>query len=184
MTTASETHSTLEPSGSNGPATGQRREQMLLGLLLVAIGAVVAYANFAPNSGEAVILVIGLIVLAFFAITRWDWAMIWGSIQTGAGVGVLLVADAPNGDSGGLFLVSLGAGFLAVSVLSAVLRYADHRVWPLIPGGILVVLGGAQLIGAQDILDLIFTYGWPVALVGAGAILIGRALLAARRERN
>jgi hypothetical protein len=65
-----------------------------------------------------------------------------------------------------------------------VLRYADHRVWPRIPGGILVVLGGAQLIGAQDVLDLLFTYGWPVALVGAGAILIGRALLAARRERN
>ena len=179
MTTTIGPESVPEPTTDAQREANPRREQALLGLLLVAIGAAVGFVNFVPNTDESIVLAIGLIVLAFFAITRWDWAMIWGSIQTGAGVGILLVANAPD-EMGGLFLVSLGAGFLAVSTLSVVLRYADHRVWPLIPGGILVVLGGVQLAGAEDIFDVIFTFGWPVALVAAGAILIGRALLARR----
>lgn len=183
MTTSSSPQSTDEPMTIETPDARPRREQVLLGLLLVAIGAAVGFVNLVPDTGEAIVLAIGLIVLAFFAITRWDWAMIWGSIQTGAGLGVLLVANAPD-EMGGLFLLSLGAGFLAVSLLSVALRYAEHRIWPLIPGGILVVLGGGQLAGAEDIFDLIFTYGWPIALVGGGAILIGRALLASRREGN
>jgi hypothetical protein len=160
-------------------ASKSAQEQALLGGLLIAIGGGVAAANLLPDAGRYVVLGIGLVPLAAFFVTRWDWALIWGGIQSGAGAGIVLVESTGDGQ-GGLFLLSLAAGFGLVSLLATAYGLREHRLWPLVPGGILAVLGGAELAGVGDTLDLIFTYGWPVGLVGAGAILIGRAVLARR----
>jgi hypothetical protein len=72
----------------------------------------------------------------------------------------------------------LGIGFLAIYVVSALLRLPQHHWWPLVPGGILAVVGVLLLSGAYvgDALRW-----WPVVLVVVGALLIGQALLRARR---
>jgi hypothetical protein len=164
---------------ANAPSEDSPRGQLMLGFLLVGIGAMVAAANFLTTDGEWVIAGIGLVVLAVFAVTRWDWALIWGGIQTGAGVGVLLVSA--NEDAGGLFLLGLGAGFLFVALGSVIFRFAEHRLWPLIPGGILVALGGGIQIGLDAQLDTLFSIGWPLALLGAGLYFLVRAF---RRTRG
>jgi hypothetical protein len=169
------------PEPRSPRTTTDRGDQLLLGILLIAIGAIVAAGRFLPGSGEWVVLAIGLVPLVMFFLARWDWAMIWGGIQTGAGVGVLLVSDDSVGGDGGLFLLALAGGFALVSLLATAYGYRDHRLWPLAPAGILALLGAVQLVGAPEVLGSIMEVGWPLALLAAGVGLVVRALLARRR---
>ena len=73
---------------------------------------------------------------------------------------------------GGPVVLGLGLGFLSIWAIGAGMQLARHHWWPLIPGGILTVVGGALLIGgtAVDMLDY-----WGVAVIAIGVFILGRA---------
>jgi hypothetical protein len=77
---------------------------------------------------------------------------------------------AAQGGPDGAVPLGLGLGFAAITVIDAVLGDGDAAWWPLIPGGILVMVGGSQIAGIRDI----GIYLVPAALVVVGLLLLLR----------
>lgn len=120
----------------------QSRSALVVGFVLVLIGGGALVSEFVPSFDRYVPLVIGLGVLAIFLVTRAYWALILGGIMTGIGVG-LLVADLLPGteDDGPGAVLGLSFGFISIWVVGWLTRVKENHFWPLIPGGILFLVG-------------------------------------------
>jgi hypothetical protein len=142
-----------------------RTPELIGGIVLVIIGVAFLASYLVPDLGRFVVLAIGIGILVLFAATRVPAALIGGCIVTGVGAGIVLSSLIGGQMGGGLFLISLGAGFLLVWFAGRFLAFEETRVWPLIPGAILVLVGAALLPGA----------GWAVALIviGVGLVIAG-----------
>ena len=70
-------------------------------------------------------------------------------------------------------MLSIAGGFLGIWVLGSIYRLRQNHWWPLIPGGILTLIGLVQISRTE-------TDGavhlWPVLLVVLGALVLGRTL--------
>lgn len=114
-------------------------------------------------------LFLGPIGLAFWIIyihnhTHW-WAIIPGGVL--GTLSIISVLDHVSGVStGGLFFLGLGLTFLLVAFLP---NPVGKHQWALIPGVIMLALGGFLGIAMQSGL---MTYFWPMMLILAGGILI------------
>jgi hypothetical protein len=142
------------------------RARWIPGLILIALGIVfllLQYFEFGPG---LVLILLALVFLAPYAITRSYGLLIPGCILAGIGVGLIF----DRGKSSDVTVpIGLGIGFLAIYAIQLIVARASHW-WPLIPGGILVLVGVASGIPqAQMWLEK----GWPLVL-----ILIGLAILA------
>ena len=78
-----------------------------------------------------------------------------------------------------LDLLGLGAGFVGIWLLSLVLKLRSHW-WPLVPGLVLLAVGGARLyrhfaLIPPPVMIAVRTW-WPVLLVVAGVWILVRAL--------
>jgi len=116
-------------------------------------------------------------LLGLFAVTRAYGVLIPAGIVTGVGTGIVLAARTSGEASGSVFMLSLGAGFLAVWVLGVLFRVRENHWWPLIPGGILT-LSGVALAGsgtAHALLELLGNW-WPLILIVLGGWLVIRQL--------
>ena len=142
-----------------------RTPELITGIVAVIIGAAYLVSYLIPSLDRFVVLAIGIGILALFAATRAPAALIGGSIVTGVGTGIVLASYVAGTTGGALFLISLGGGFLLAWLVGWSLEMPEARVWPLIPGSILVLLGAAMLPGA----------GWAVALIviGLGLVVVG-----------
>jgi len=110
------------------------------GALLVVIGIALLLINLTGVGGVAVVLLGGLAFLATYLATRSYGFLVPGGILTGFGAALVaqdlgLVAD--------IGLIGLGAGFLLIPLVQLLSGAPQDSGWwwPLIPGGILVVLG-------------------------------------------
>ena len=161
-----------------------RRNRSVAGAALIGIGVLVLAGQMVETSwfGLLFLPVLGLIFLLWGAATRNVGPLIPGGILSGIGTGVFLIEgplqllqDEP---SGGVFLLSFGVGWVLITLLSALFTDETHR-WPLIPGGILALIGGSLLVGGVA-LDAVSSAGeilnrlWPVALVAFGLYLFLR----------
>jgi CHASE2 domain-containing sensor protein len=76
-------------------------------------------------------------------------------------------------------LLCLAASFLAIFLLGLLLGTSKHW-WPLVPGLVLLVAGGAQYASRLDFfpsaVETAVRTWWPAALVLAGAFLLYKAL--------
>lgn len=145
------------------------------GVVLVAIGVAFLLGQLLPNAGRFVPLLVGLIFLAVFLVTRSYGFLVPGGIVTGVGVGVVLAVEDQGRVGGGLFLVSLGLGFIAIFVLGALFRLRENHPWPLIPGGILCTIGLITLAGTRY--GDAARYAWPAALIVLGLMFVLRGLI-------
>lgn len=111
----------------------------IVGLLLVLLGATLLVVTTTGIGGEVIVLVLGAGFLVAYAATRSYGLLIPGAILSGLGAGILASSGGVAGDWPAL---GLGVGFLAIAVLD---RLATSERsgwwWPLIPGGILTLLG-------------------------------------------
>jgi hypothetical protein len=145
--------------------------------VVAGIGLLLLLGQVVPDMGRWIPLIVGLAFMAAFFVRREYGFLVPGSIVTGVGVGVLL-ADALSGDlEGAVVVLSLAGGFLGVWVLGTVFRLPQNHWWPLIPGGILAIVGMVLLADA-DVEGL--TRWWPLILVLIGALIIGRAFVRRR----
>lgn len=161
---------------SQSTRTGPRDQLVFAAvLILVGVGALVMQvAEQEQIAGGGVVALIGLGLLGAFAYTRTYGYLIPGSILTGLGIAIAVaeVVKATDEGEGGVIVLGLGLGFVGIWVLSSITRLSAHHWWPLVPGGILVVVGGALLIGGQAIQLLDY---WGVILVAIGLLVLWRA---------
>jgi hypothetical protein len=153
------------------------------GAVLIMLGLVFLVGRFLPDASQFVVLLIGLGFVLVFAFTRLYGFLIPGSIMTGLGIGISLatILPLPEESQGGMVLLGLGLGFMSIWLFSGLLALPEKHWWPLIPGGVLSLIGLALLGGGAGIAVLEFLGDWwPLALVFAGIYMIVRRT----QERN
>jgi hypothetical protein len=123
------------------------RTQRLIGSLLVVLGVFLLVVFQTGVGGEAVPLLVP------------------GGILTGLGAGIVVAA---GGGPDASVVLGLGLGFVAVYVISLATRDRLAHWWPLIPGGILALVG----ISAMPATEGLAAYVAPIALILAGAALL------------
>ncbi len=145
------------------------------GVVLIAIGVAFLLGQLLPNAGRFVPLLVGLIFLAVFLATRNYGFLVPGGIVTGVGAGIVLTMEDQGRVGGGLFLVSLGLGFVGIFLLGALFRLRENHPWPLIPGGILCTIGLITLGGTRY--DEVARFAWPAVLIVLGLLFVVRGLI-------
>jgi hypothetical protein len=161
--------------------TSQSRTALVVGFVLVLIGGGALVSELLPDFDRYVPLAIGLGLLAVFLVTRAYIALVFGAILTGIGAG-LLVADLLPGteDDGPGAVLGLASGFIGIWVVSWLTRVKEHHFWPLIPGGILLLVGiGLTLDLFENDLS---RWVVPAIIVGIGVLVMVVGYLRMSRE--
>ena len=159
----------------------QSRTALIVGFVLVLIGGGALVSELLPDFDRYVPLAIGLGLLAVFFVTRSYIALIFGALLTGVGAG-LLVSDMLPGikDDGPGAVLGLAGGFLGIWLVSWLTKVKEHHFWPLIPGGILL------LVGIGLVLDLfendLSRWVVPAIVVGIGVLVMVAGYLRMSRE--
>lgn len=144
------------------------------GVILIAIGCVIAAVTWFGAGGEIAVLVIGLVFLVVYAVSRTYGFLIPGGIMTGLGLGILAQPLFPSGYDGAPVLIGLGAGFVAIYVVDELVTRKVNRWWPLVPGLGLLTIGTLIAAGAYGALDVVGTYAVPVLLIVLGVWFLVR----------
>ena len=141
----------------------------LAGALLIVLGLCLLLVTLTGAGGEAVLPVLGaLFVVAYAATRRWGF-LIPAALLLGLGAGVMVqtyygLDSAP--------VLGLGLGFLAICAVNMAVRLPAPW-WPIIPGGILVVVGATEM--AKDVAAVAgLVAWWPVLLILLGVLLLIR----------
>jgi hypothetical protein len=145
------------------------RRNVAPGLLLIGLGALLYLVQAAVIGGETLLPLIGAALLGAYALTRQYAFLVPGSIMTGLGIGILW--DAQTAYQGGAVLVGLGLGFGMVCVVDLIMKHTRAPWWPLIPAGILTIIGVLIEAGREGYLAD-FTWLGPIVLVMIGIVVL------------
>lgn len=160
---------------------GNNRVVLAIILIVVGLGGLATQVlKPATDVGGWIVMIIGVGLLGAFAYTRKYGFLVPGGIMTGLGAGIICseaFTFATNEAASGSIVLGLGLGFLSIWVIGAIVRVAQHHFWPIIPGGILAVVGGALLIGNEAVAVLDY---WYVAVIVIGLLLLWRAMAEGR----
>jgi len=168
-----------EPPSDTKKAT-EARDRVILGVMLIAIGLLVFLSQVIDLPQIELLILPGLamIFLLWGLLTREIGLLIPGGILAGIALGVYLIIGPYAGqieeNQGGIFLLAFSAGWALISLLSLISKQG-FQWWPLIPGGIIGLVGLAVMRGgaAMQLLEIL-GYAWPLALVAVGAYLLLR----------
>lgn len=157
-----------------------RRDRVVAGIALIGIGGVVFLAQVGnrPELAWIVVPALGLIFLVWGLVARTIGLLIPGGILAGIGTGLYLVtstgADRSEENTAAIFMLCFAGGWALISLLSLATR-EGFQWWPLIPGGIIGLVGLA-LLGGGPAMQLLKVagYAWPLILVGIGLYLLLR----------
>jgi len=169
----------MSPS-TNTTHSANRREAMIGGTLLIAIGMLVLLAqNIKVESlGLLFLPALGGLFLVAGIIGRQVGFIIPGGILTGIGLGTILTQNpqfAVNDSAqGGVFFIGFALGWLLIAVLSKLFT-SEMQWWALIPGAIMALIGGGLMLGgaALNVLEFAGRW-WPLILVALGLVIIVR----------
>jgi hypothetical protein len=158
-----------------------RKANLAFGTGLLVVGAVLLATRLGTvETAPAWLLGIG-VGLALIAILSRSYApLVGGMVLLGLGAGMLLGDRGVAGLRAGTWMVlGLGAGFIAIYLLGVILQLKQHW-WPLIPGVVLLAVGGARFVRHFALLPPQFVIAarawWPAVLVVAGVWVVVRAL--------
>lgn len=139
--------------------------ERILGLILVGLGSVLLLILTTDIGPEAVVAFIGLSFLVAYGVTRNYGFLVPGGILTGLGAGIVL---SSLGWPGNLVVMGLGAGFLLIAIADLIVgSKSDAWWWPLIPGGVLSVVGVATSTRVN-----VGAYFLPILLIVIGVLLL------------
>jgi len=153
-----------------GPEEGRRPGLPWIGIFLLVFGGLLLLQQVFPQFagvGSVIVLAIGLAFLVKWAIDRGTASLYAGAIITALAVPGLL--NAAGVDANGLSTFSLGVAFLFIATVR--LATGGGVGWQLWFGGLLAVIGGAQIANAP-----LGGYILPLLLVGLGILLIARGV--------
>ncbi len=161
-------------------SSSKTKNGIVAGVALIIIGLVTLVAQFldSPNIGLLVLPTLAIIFLAWGLITRTFGLIIPGGILAGISAGVFLMdmtALETQGESeAAIFMLAFAGGWVLITLLS--IFTTDHlQWWPLIPGGIMAIIGALLLAGDAGLKVLeLSEYLWPIALIVVGLAIILR----------
>ena len=142
------------------------RARLIPGLVLIVLGIAFLLAQYFEFGPALFLILLGLVFLVPYALTRSYGLLIPGCILAGVGLGLLF--DRPPLGTAIAVPLGLGLGFIAIFVLQLIVARQSHW-WPLIPGGLLVLVGIAEGIPQAQVL---FEKGWPLILVLIGLLIL------------
>ena len=146
----------------------------LPGIILIVLGVIFIVGQRLGIGGEGTTAAIGIAFLVAFVSTRNYGFLVPGGIMTGLGLGI--VYQTRTGGDGAPVLLGLGLGFCSIYALDAVNRRTTRGWWPLIPGGVLTLIGLAKASSTNSWLGGAAEW-WPVALIVVGGYLLLRPRL-------
>ncbi len=149
------------------------RARLIPGLILIALGITLLLGQYLDSVPGVFLTLLGLAFLIPYALTRVYALLIPGGILAGLGIGLLF--DRPPLGTEVAAPIGLGLGFIAIFVVQLIVARAAHW-WPLVPGGILVLVGVVQGVPQAQIL---FAKGWPLILVFIGLMILAGQFLKA-----
>jgi hypothetical protein len=147
------------------------RARLIPGMTLIVLGIaflLMQYFEFGPG---LLLLLLGFVFLVPYVLTRSYGLLIPGCILAGIGIG--LIFDRPPLGTPVAVPVGLGLGFIAIFAVQLIVARASHW-WPLVPGGILVLVGIAEGVPQAQ---LLVEKGWPLILVLIGLLILAGQFL-------
>jgi hypothetical protein len=154
------------------------RARLIPGLVLIVLGIAFLLAQYFEFGPALFLILLGLVFLVPYALTRSYGLLIPGCILAGVGLGLLF--DRPPLGTAIAVPLGLGLGFIAIFVLQLIVARQSHW-WPLIPGGLLVLVGIAEGIPQAQVL---FEKGWPLILVLVGLLILAGQFWNTNSERR
>lgn len=172
----------IQDTVREGEAT-RRNGKMVAGAALIVLGLLALAAQFVQGDWLELLFLPALatVFLVWGVLARQVGLLIPGGILGGIALGAYLIegplAGLEEASSGGVFLLAFSLGWGLITLLSGLVTEKTHW-WPLIPGGIMALIGAGLLAGelGQMLLNLAGK-AWPLALIA-----IGLYLLVARRQ--
>lgn len=162
--------------------------KVITGVVVIALGLVMLIATITDSQlvGQMIVLLLGVIFLAWGVMVRHPGPLIPGCILSGLGGGILLsqwLSTSMSGQAqGGIVTMCMGLGFLLIMPAQQYLTRQGAHWWPLIPGGILSLTGFGLLLGDAGLTMLSWVGRlWPLAVIGVGIALLYQVL---RSQRN
>jgi hypothetical protein len=152
------------------------------GIALVAIGAVMMVGQFADSAfaGTLILPTLGIIFTIWGIATHRAGLMVPAGIFIGLSAGTWLVLsdwiqqNLSEQATGGVFLLAFALGWAFITALTRLFADEMHW-WPLIPAGVLSMVGTALLLGDAGLQALVWVgYVWPLGLMAAGLLLLLR----------
>ncbi len=169
------------------PIRWKANPKVVTGVVVVVLGLVFLIATVTDTLllDQMIVLLLGVIFLAWGVAVRHPGPLIPGCILTGLGVGIVLsqwLSTSISGlAQGGLVTLGLGLGFLLIMPVQQFVTQQTAHWWPLIPGGILSATGLGLLLGDADLTMLTWVGRlWPLALIGVGVALLYQAVRSQR----
>ena len=167
-------------TSTNTTHSSDRRETLIGGALLVAIGLLVLLAqNIKVESlGLLFLPALGGLFLVAGIVGRQAGFIIPGGILTGIGLGVIFTQNpqmaVTDTAQGGVFFMGFALGWFLITVLSKLFT-PETQWWALIPGAIMALIGGGLMLGgaALNVLEFASRW-WPLILVALGLVIIVR----------
>ena len=167
-------------TSTNFPHSSERRNTMVGGALLVAIGVLVLLVQNIQTEmlGLLFLPALGGLFLVAGIIGRQVGFIIPGGILTGIGLGAIFTQNsslaATETAQGGVFFLGFALGWFLIPVLSKLFT-RETQWWALIPGTIMALIGGALMLGgaALNVLEFAGRW-WPLILVALGLLIIVR----------
>jgi hypothetical protein len=157
-----------------------KRNDLIWGIILVGIGLLALADQFINihwgNWGVLFLPALGGGFLLWGILSRQAGLIIPGGIISGIGWGAALITGPLSnldGDyEGGIFMLTFALGWALITLLTAVFTSKTHW-WPLIPGGIMALIGGGILFGGIFLQTLTFIGKiWPVFLILLGIYVL------------
>jgi hypothetical protein len=157
----------------------ENRNEWIGGVIMIGLGLFFLVNQFMDFNWDSVgiyfLPALGAIFLLAGIFTRQAGLIIPGGIISGIGWGSVLITGpfSDTGDvEGGVFMLVFAAGWALITVLTAVFTQETHW-WPLIPGGIMALIGGGILFGGIFMQGLtLLGQIWPVFLILLGLFVL------------
>jgi Na+/H+ antiporter NhaD/arsenite permease-like protein len=158
--------------------TTPRHRRVTTGIVLIVIGTLLYVLNRVQGIGQsAILLVLGSLFLAGYLYRRHYGLLIPAGVLLGLGAGSL--GAQTWFEFGEPALLGLGAGFVSIFLIALLVERKSHW-WPLIPGGVLILLG---LPETEQIVHYVFD-NWPLILVAVGLIILLSSLARQRAPED
>jgi hypothetical protein len=154
---------------SSGAATG---------VMLIALGLGLYWMQFLDSSGESILrILMGGLGIAAYLFTRFRPLLVLGCLLFGWGIGSF--GERNSFFYGEFSEVGLGIGFIMIYLIAFLYERRAHW-WPLIPGGVLLLLGFRAWHNFR--VFVLSEKGWPLILVIIGGLILLGTLGKGRRK--